>query len=72
MLYLNISIDTTFKYLHTYRYIVIEWFTKFFKYGVPSHGGFAIGIERMTQALLSLSNIREAVLFPRDTIRLTP
>lgn len=50
----------------------IEWFTQFFKFGVPSHGGFAIGIERLTQILLGLENIREAVLFPRDPERLIP
>ena len=41
----------------------LEWFTKFFKYGVPPHGGFSIGIERLTQAILKLENIKEAVLF---------
>jgi len=50
----------------------VEWFTKFFRYGVPPHGGFAIGVERITQALLGLLNIREAALFPRDTERLEP
>ncbi|MDO8647914.1 MAG: aspartate--tRNA(Asn) ligase [Candidatus Diapherotrites archaeon] len=50
----------------------LEWFTKFFQYGVPTHGGFAIGIERLTKSLLNLPNIREAVLFPRDTERITP
>jgi aspartyl-tRNA synthetase len=50
----------------------IEWFTKFFKYGVPPHGGFAIGIERITMVLLGLENVREACLFPRDTERLLP
>lgn len=50
----------------------VEWFTKFFKYGVPTHGGFAIGIERLTMVLLELPNIREATLFPRDTERLLP
>ena len=50
----------------------VEWFTKFFKYGVPTHGGFALGIERITMVLLGLENIREAVLFPRDPSRLTP
>ncbi|MFH1696576.1 MAG: aspartate--tRNA(Asn) ligase [Candidatus Diapherotrites archaeon] len=50
----------------------VEWFTKFFKYGVPPHGGFAIGIERITQQLLGLDNIREAVLFTRDTERVEP
>lgn len=50
----------------------LEWFTKFFKYGVPPHGGFAIGIERFVQAILSLPNIREAVLFPREPDRVLP
>ncbi len=50
----------------------VEWFTKFFKYGVPPHGGFAIGIERITMMLLNLENVREAVLFARDPSRLTP
>jgi aspartyl-tRNA synthetase len=50
----------------------VEWFTKFFKYGVPPHGGFAIGIERLTQSLLGVDNIRDCVLFPRDTERLVP
>lgn len=50
----------------------VEWFTQFFKYGVPSHGGFALGIERITMVLLGLENVREAVLFPRDTERLSP
>ncbi|MCK4552866.1 aspartate--tRNA(Asn) ligase, partial [Candidatus Pacearchaeota archaeon] len=50
----------------------VEWFTKFFKYGVPTHGGFAIGIERLTMVLLGLQNVREATLFPRDTERLVP
>ena len=50
----------------------VEWFTKFFRYGVPTHGGFALGIERITMVLLGLENIREAVLFARDPNRLTP
>jgi len=50
----------------------VEWFTKFFKYGVPPHGGFALGIERFTQMLLDIPNIREATLFPRDPDRTTP
>ena len=50
----------------------VEWFTKFFEYGVPPHGGFAIGIERLTQSLLDIENIRDCVLFPRDPERLVP
>lgn len=50
----------------------VEWFTKFFKWGAPPHGGFAIGVERFTQALLGLGNIKETVLFPRDPERKEP
>lgn len=41
-------------------------------YGMPPHGGFAIGLERFVQQLAGLSNIREATLFPRDGARLAP
>lgn len=43
-----------------------------FKYGCPPHGGFAIGLERITQKILGLSNIKEATLFPRDRKRTSP
>lgn len=43
-----------------------------FKYGMPPHGGFAIGMERFVMQLLQLENIRQATLFPRDIHRLTP
>jgi aspartyl-tRNA synthetase len=43
-----------------------------FKYGMPPHGGFGFGIERFVQKLLDLPNIREAILYPRDRLRLTP
>jgi len=43
-----------------------------FKYGMPPHGGFGYGIERFIQKLLGLQNIREAILYPRDRLRLTP
>jgi nondiscriminating aspartyl-tRNA synthetase len=43
-----------------------------FKYGCPPHGGFAIGLERFTQKILGLPNIKEASLFPRDRKRVRP
>ena len=43
-----------------------------FRHGAPMHSGWSIGLERFTMALLELSNIREAVPFPRDRYRLTP
>lgn len=43
-----------------------------FKYGMPPHGGFAIGLERFTARLAGVENVRETTLFPRDLNRLTP
>jgi len=43
-----------------------------FKYGMPPHGGFAIGAERFTQKLAGLPNVRYARAFPRDRHRLRP
>ncbi len=42
------------------------------KYGMPPHGGFGMGLERVTQKLIGFNNIKEATLFPRDINRLTP
>lgn len=50
----------------------MEWFTEPFRYGVPPHGGFNLGIERLTAQLLSRENIREATPFARDPERLLP
>lgn len=41
-----------------------------FQYGMPPHGGFGMGLERLTMTLLKLKNIREASLFPSDTKRI--
>ncbi len=49
-----------------------EWYFEAFKYGMPPHGGFAIGQERFVMQLLCLDNIRLATLFPRDMHRLAP
>jgi len=40
-----------------------------FKYGMPPEGGFAIGLERITQNILGLENVRQACLYPRDMER---
>ncbi len=49
-----------------------ETYLEAFRYGMPPHGGFAIGLERLIMQLLHLSNLRLATLFPRDLARLTP
>ncbi len=43
-----------------------------FKFGAPPHGGFGLGLERLTMQLLGIENIREATLLPRDRDRLMP
>ncbi|MDP4038804.1 MAG: aspartate--tRNA(Asn) ligase [bacterium] len=43
-----------------------------FKYGMPPHGGFGLGLERLTQKIIGLHNVKEATIFPRDMGRLTP
>ncbi|VVB84008.1 Aspartate--tRNA(Asp/Asn) ligase [uncultured archaeon] len=43
-----------------------------FRYGAPPHAGWAIGLERITQIICGLDNIKEATMFPRDRDRLTP
>ncbi len=50
----------------------MKWFTEPFRFGVPPHGGFCLGIERFTMALLKKENIRETTLFPRTPERLLP
>lgn len=43
-----------------------------FDLGMPPHGGFAIGLERLTCQVLNLPNVRQAVLYPRDRYKVTP
>ncbi len=47
-------------------------YAEIFRYGVPPHGGVGFGLDRITQRLLGLENVREAVLLPRDPERSSP
>jgi nondiscriminating aspartyl-tRNA synthetase len=49
-----------------------EGYLQAFRYGMPPHGGFAIGLERWVARLTGAANIRETTLFPRDLKRLKP
>lgn len=49
-----------------------RYYLQAFKYGMPPHGGFAMGLERLTEKLIGLNNVKEATLFPRDINRLAP
>jgi nondiscriminating aspartyl-tRNA synthetase len=43
-----------------------------FRLGMPPHGGWGLGSERIVQKILGLASVKEAILFPRDVKRLTP
>lgn len=43
-----------------------------FRFGAPPHSGWSIGLERITQIICGLDNVKEATMFPRDRDRLTP
>jgi nondiscriminating aspartyl-tRNA synthetase len=47
-----------------------EDYLSIFKFGMPPHGGFGLGLERLTMTILGLKNIREATLFPSDPKRI--
>ncbi len=49
-----------------------EYHLDVFDYGMPPHGGFGLGLERLMMVLVSEENIREVTLFPRDKLRLVP
>ena len=49
-----------------------EFHLKAFRYGMPPHAGWGLGLERLTMILLDLQNIREVSLFPRDRTRIVP
>ena len=41
-----------------------------FKSGIPPHGGWGMGLERLTQKFTGVANVKEATLFPRDINRI--
>jgi nondiscriminating aspartyl-tRNA synthetase len=43
-----------------------------YRYGMPPHGGWGWGLERMVEKILGLNSVKEAALFPRDINRLAP
>jgi nondiscriminating aspartyl-tRNA synthetase len=49
-----------------------EGYLEAFRYGMPPHGGFGMGAERLLQMIVGAGNLRETTLFPRDIKRLAP
>jgi len=50
----------------------MEFYLDAFRYGMPPHGGFGLGLDRLIASILGLENIKEAILFPRTPDRLEP
>ncbi len=84
LVYRGMEVTTGSQRIHQYEMLVEKlkeaglnpktfgFYVEPFKFGAPPHGGLAIGVERLTMQMLGYSNIREAVLFPRDRTRLVP
>ena len=84
LLFRGLEITSGGQRIHTYAMLVEELlrrkmdpeafrgYLEVFKYGMPPHGGFAIGAERLTALLLGIPNVRFARAFPRDGSRLQP
>ncbi len=52
--------------------VSFETHLRMFELGMPTHGGLAIGLERLTARILHLANVRQATLYPRDRYRIAP
>lgn len=50
----------------------VEFYLDFFKYGCPPHGGFAIGVDRVTMLLLGTGSLKETMFLFRGPSRLEP
>jgi len=47
-----------------------SFYLQAFKYGIPPHGGWGMGLERLTAKFCGVKNVKEATLFPRDINRI--
>ena len=50
----------------------VKFYLEFFKYGCPPHGGFAIGVDRLTMLLLGTTSLKETMFLFRGPNRITP
>lgn len=47
-----------------------DFYFQAFKYGIPPHGGWGMGLERLTAKFCGVGSVKEATLFPRDINRI--
>ncbi|KND51991.1 MAG: aspartate--tRNA ligase [Parcubacteria bacterium C7867-001] len=82
LLFRGIEITTGGQRRHDYQNLIdgikmkglnpdqFSYYLQAFKYGMPPHGGWGMGLERLTAKFLNLANVKEAALFPRDINRI--
>ncbi len=82
LLFRGVEITTGAQRIHSYDTLIaslikknlnpekFHFYLQAFKYGMPPHGGFGMGLERLTAKFLGIENIKEATLFPRDINRI--
>jgi nondiscriminating aspartyl-tRNA synthetase len=82
LLFRGVEITTGGQRVHQYNSLVekikakglnpeqFSFYLQVFKYGMPPHGGWGMGLERLTQKFLNLQSIKEATLFPREINRI--
>lgn len=82
LLFRGLELVTGGQRLHLYRdYLTalegqdlapFQGYLQAFQYGMPPHGGFASGLERLVARLAGMPNVRQVTFFPRDLNRLEP
>jgi nondiscriminating aspartyl-tRNA synthetase len=81
LLFRGLEIVTGGQRLHRYEDYVAalggatalhDGYLQAFRYGMPPHGGFALGLARWVARIVGAQNVRETTLFPRDLTRLAP
>lgn len=82
LLFRGVEITTGGQRRHNYQNLIdgirmkgldpeqFSYYLQAFKYGMPPHGGWGMGLERLTAKFLGLQNVKEATLFPRDINRI--
>ena len=84
LIFNGVEIATGSQRIHSYEQLVanikkhrlnpedFKDYLEIFKIGMPPHGGWGLGSERIVQKILGIDSIKEAILFPRDVKRLAP
>jgi nondiscriminating aspartyl-tRNA synthetase len=81
LLFRGLEVVTGGQRLHRYEDYVValggatapyEGYLQAFRYGMPPHGGFALGLARWVARIVGAQNVRETTLFPRDLTRIAP